>query len=469
MMNIDSNKTNTKSNLYVLIAGPALAILVGVLSFFSQLPQPIAYTLAITSWVALWWVFEPVPIPVTSLLPFVLFPAAGVLTHKQAAMGLGSHVILLLMGGFMLAKGIENSGLHKRLAMSLLKLTGSRSGRPLVFAFMASGALLSMWISNTASCLVLLPIALAVLNQLEDDGLAVPLILGVAFSCNIGGIATLIGTPPNLVFAGVYESYTGEEFSFFAWLKLGLPIVILGLPLTALWLTRGLKKGQKVDLPSLGQWCSHERRALAVFSLVILLWVFRLEPFGGYSAFLGLQNVGDSTVALLGVVLMCVIPAQKKSAKPILTWQQAADIPWGMLMLFAGGIVLAKAFQESGTAQMLGEALQGIEGLPPYLLIFGICLSITFLTELTSNVATTTLFMPVMAAAATAASLPLEVMMLPAAMSASCAFMLPVATAPNVIAFGTGRVTIRRMMSEGLVLNLMMAVIIASVLYLSLF
>ncbi len=465
---VEQEDSAQKHQLAALLAGPCLAVVVALACFYLQLAQPIVFTLAITSWVALWWIFEPVPIPVTSLLPFVLFPGAGVLTHKQAAAGLGSHVILLLMGGFMLARSIEHSGLHRRLALSLLRATGSRSGKPLVFAFMATGALLSMWISNTASCLVLMPIALAVLKQLDDNRLALPLVLGVAFSCNIGGMATLIGTPPNLIFVGVYETYAGEEFSFFRWFQLGMPVVLLGLPLTWLWLTRHLSTGDIVVLPGQGAWQSHERRVFAVFGLVILLWVFRLEPFGGYSGWLGLVGVGDSTIALLGVILMCVVPAQKGSLEPLLTWRQAVDIPWGMLMLFAGGIVVAKAFQESGTAQMLGDMLQGIESWHPFLLVLGICLAITFLTEMTSNVATTTLFMPIMAAAATASGLPLELMMLPAAMSASCAFMLPVATAPNVIAFGTGHVTIKRMVREGITLNLMMALLISSVLYFSL-
>lgn len=431
------------------------------------LEQAVALTLAITLWIALWWVFEPIPIPATSLLPFVLFPVAGVLTHKQAAASLGSHVILLLMGGFILAKGVEKSGLHRRLAYSLLRSTGQRAGPRLVLAFMLSGALLSMWISNTAACLVLLPIALAVIAQLKQAELAPPLILGVAFSCNLGGIATLVGTPPNLIFAGIYESFAGREYSFMSWSKTGLPVLFIGLPLVCLWLTRNLRNGPVVSLPEVTELKSQERRVAMVFGFVVLLWVFRLEPFGGWSQWFSLPLAGDSTVALLGVLLLFVIPAgsSDKSGRTerLLDWETAVDIPWGMLLLFAGGITVATAFQESGTAALLGDALKGVMHFPPVLVVFCICLAITFLTEITSNVATTTLMMPVLAAAGVAADVPIEILMVPAAMSASCAFMLPVATAPNAIAYGTSQVTVTRMIREGFVLNILMAVVITAV------
>ncbi len=367
----------------------------------------------------------------------------------------------------MLAKGVEKSGLHRRLAYRLLRSTGQRAGPRLVLAFMLSGALLSMWISNTAACLVLLPIALAVIAQLEQDELAVPLILGVAFSCNLGGIATLVGTPPNLVFAGIYESFAGREYSFLQWAKTGLPIVVIGLPLICLWLTRNLGNGPVVSLPAVTPLRSQEFRVALVFGFVVLLWVFRLEPFGGWSQWFGLTLMGDSTVALLGVVLMFVVPAgtagNGERRERLLDWETAVDIPWGMLLLFAGGITVAKAFQESGTAAMLGDSLQGVMHFHPLLIVLVICLSITFLTEITSNVATTTLMMPVLAAAGVAAGIPIEILMVPAAISASCAFMLPVATAPNAIAYGASKVTVKRMIREGFALNLLMAVVITAV------
>lgn len=453
------------ANTLKITLPPVAALLAYLLLTAQGVEQPIAATLAVTLLTACWWVTEALPIPVTSLLPFALFPLFGVLTHKQAATGLGSHVIILLMGGFMLAKGIERSGLHRRVALGMLQLTGSRGGRPLVFAFMGSAAFLSMWISNTATCLVLMPIALAVIHQLNDERMNTPLVLAIAYSCSLGGIATLVGTPPNLIFAAVFEEFAGQEFSFARWMSIGLPIVVLGLPVIGLWLTRSLPAGEAVDLPRNSSWSAAERRTLLVFGLVVLLWVFRQEPFGGWSALLGVTGVGDSTIAILGVLLMFMVPNGREQGERLLDWPTAVDIPWGMLLLFAGGITIAKAFQVSGTAQMLGESMSAVTSLPPFFLILCICLCITFLTELTSNVATTTLFMPIMAAAAVAADLPVELLMIPAAISASCAFMLPPATAPNAIAYGSGHASIAHMAREGLVLNIMLAVLISVVCY----
>ena len=457
----------------VRIGAPIAALLLGVVLQQLGLTYAISVTLAITLWIAIWWISEALPIPATSILPFVLFPLFGIITHKQAAAALGSHVIILLMGGFMIAKGIEKSGLHRRMAMSMLKALAGKGGRWLVFAFMLVGATLSMWISNTATCLILLPIALAVLQQVEDKKLKVAVILGVAFSCNLGGIATLMGTPPNLIFAGIYEELTQQEFSFAQWSKIGFPLVILGLPLMALWLGRGVNSVVKVTLPETTPWRTEEKRVLWIFLLIVFLWVFRLEPFGGWSTWLNIPNAGDSTVALLGVALMFIVPSGKPLSEPsesakkdyLLNWQTAVDIPWGMLILFAGGITLATAFQASGTSVWLGEKLSAFTDLPPFILILVICLAVTFLTEITSNTATTTLLMPVLGATAIASGIAPEIMMIPASISASCAFMLPVATAPNAIAFATEQFSMKDMLKEGLFLNIIMAILISSICY----
>ena len=451
-----------------IVAGPVAALLLYAGLTASGVDQSICYCLAITLLTAVWWVTEALPIPATSLIPFALFPLFGVLTHKQAAAGLGSHVIILLMGGFMIAKGLEKANLHRRIALNVLSSVGARGGKRLVFAFMISGALLSMWISNTATCLVLMPIALAVIRQLNDEKINAPIVLGIAFSCNLGGIATLVGTPPNLVFAGVYEEISGVEFGFLNWMKIGLPIVLLGLPLMGLWLTRKVVSGEPVQLPSLAPWTSAERRVLAVFAVVVAMWIFRIEPLGGWSLLIGATTAGDSTVAILGVAAMFLIPSGEKPGDRLLDWKTAESIPWGMLLLFAGGITIAKAFQESGTAELLGSLLSSTTQMHPFLLILCVCLAVTFLTEITSNVATTTLLMPILAAAAVAANLPIELMMVPAAISASCAFMLPVATAPNAIAYGSGFTNMKSMAREGFGLNLIMAGLISIVCYLQL-
>jgi len=449
----------------MLYAAPLAAVLLFLLLRHAGVEYVIAATAAITLLTATWWVTETIPIPATSLIPFFAFPLANVLTHREAAAGLGSPVILLLMGGFMLARSLERAGVHKRFALAILHAVGG-SGKRIVFAFMLTAALLSMWISNTATTLILIPIALAVLKQVEDKTLAIAVVLGLAHASSLGGVATLIGTPPNIIFAGVYTEFTGLEYSFLDWMKIGLPVVLCGLPLMALWLTRNVTWKETLDLPAAAPWQVNEVRVLAVFGITIALWITRAEPLGGWSGLLGTPHVGDATVALAAVTAMFILPSGK--GDNLLDWKTAVDIPWGMLLLFASGITIAKAFASSGLAELIAQQLVVLAGFPLPLLLLCICLGVTFLTEITSNTATTTLLMPILAATALAVGVSPELMMIPAAMSASCAFMLPVATVPNAIVFGTGHVTIREMVRGGFVLNLILAVVITVVCYLAL-
>lgn len=448
-----------------LVMGLLVSMAVYLLMHMSGVDRNIATTAAITAFTAWLWITEALSIPVTSLIPIAAFPLFGVLSFNDAASGLGNHAIILLMGGFMMAKGLEKSGVHRRMALGILHAVGARGGKRIVIAFMLTSALLSMWISNTATALMLMPIALAVLGHLKDERLTLPVVLGVAFACNLGGIATLVGTPSNVILAGIYQQTTGAEFSFLRWMKLGLPVVLIGLPLMALWLVRNVEKGHRVELPPQGEWKIEEKRVLVVFLVTVFLWIFRAEPFGGWSGLIGGSLAGDSTVALMSVIAMFLIPSGKEKGDHLLTWEWAGDIPWGMLLLFAGGITIAKAFQVSGLAELVGANMANSLNLPPYLLILAICLTVTLLTEMTSNTATTTLLMPILAATAVATGIPPEMLMVPAAMSASCAFMLPVATTTNAIAYGTGYVTITQMAKEGFALNLMMAFVISSCCY----
>jgi sodium-dependent dicarboxylate transporter 2/3/5 len=420
----------------------------------------IAFTAAITIWTAVWWIFEPIPIPATSLLPLALFPAVGVLTPTEVGAAYGSPLVLLLMGGFILSTAMERSGAHRRVALTMVNLFGGSSSKRLVFGFMAAAALLSMWISNTATTLMLLPVAMAVLEKAPDKKLAIPLLLGIAYASSIGGIGTPIGTPPNLVFQQVYAETVGSEIGFLTWMSWGVPVVLIFVPITALWLTRGLDYQGSFILPAVGTWQSAERRVLIVFALTALAWVTRSQPFGGWSTFLNVPGINDAGVAMLAVVVMFLVPDGR--GERLLNWESAAKIPWGMLILFGGGIAIAKAFVASGLSQQLGIWLTQLATLDLFLLILAICLTITFMTEITSNTATTTLMLPILAAAALAAEIPPEVLMVPAAMSASCAFMLPVATAPNTIMFSTGAFPIRTMVKEGLALNLIGALLITS-------
>ena len=447
-------------------AGPVLACLLALWLTQQGMSSEIAVTALVAAWCVVWWVFEPVPIPVTSLLPIALLPLLGVLTPAQVGQAYGSPLILLLLGGFILSRAMEHSGAHRRIALGMVRLFGSESDRRLVLGFMAAAAVLSMWISNTATTLMLLPVAMAVLERVKGEHLAPPLLLGMAYAASVGGIATPIGTPPNLIFMQIFEENTGRSISFGQWMSWGLPVVLIMVPLMGVWLTRNLSGSSDVVLPEQGEWSSAERRVLIVFAITAVAWITRSEPFGGWSALLGLESANDASVALLAVIALFLVPNGEGGR--LLTWDKAVTIPWGVLLLFSGGICLARGFVSSGLSVVLGDWLASMNYLPLWALMGLICLVVTFLTETTSNVASTTLLMPVLAAAALAAGIAPELLMVPAVMTASCAFMLPVATAPNTAVFGSGRITVARMVREGFVLNLTGVVVVATFCYLRL-
>jgi len=445
-----------------IIGGVLFGAVAGGLAALSGFAEPIVWTIAITALTAAFWMTEAIPIPAASLIPFFAFPLSGVLDEREAARALGSFVIILLMASFMLSKSLERSGAHERLALYMIRLVGT-SGKSVILGFMFAAAILSMWISNSATTLMLSTMALAILAREGDKRLAAPLLLGIAYASSLGGTGTLIGTPPNLIFADAYLKATGEEYSFVRWMKVGAPIVAIGVPLMGLWLTRNLKDVTAPNLPDAGPWRKDEARTLMVFAGAMFFWITRTEPFGGWSGLLNMPGAGDATVAVAAVVVMFLIPNGKGGA--LLDWKSAGDIPWGMLLLFAGGICIASAFRASGLDAVIGDGLAGVADFPVFWMMLGICLAVTFLTEITSNTATANLLMPVLAAVAVGAGLAPELLMIPAVVSCSCAFMLPVATAPNAIIYATERVTIAQMSREGLVLNLIVALVVASVCY----
>ena len=447
-----------------LLLGPIVALLAGGLMWFSQgWPASASITLGITVWVVIWWMFEPIPIPATSLLPLALLPLFGVLTPEQVGAAYGNKLVLLLLGGFLLATALERSGAHKRIAVSMVRAFGGTSSKRLVFGFMAASAVLSMWISNTSTVLMLLPVAMAVINGSKDKDLAVPLLLGIAYGASIGGMGTPIGTPPNVVFMSIYEQATGDAIGFTTWMSWALPVVAVMLPVAGLWVTRKLTHIGHVDLPVVGTWRTQERRVFIVFALTALAWVTRTQPFGGWTEWLNLPYSNDAIVAFIGVVVLFLVP--NGQGEKLLDWETANKIPWGMLILFGAGITIATAFTSSGLSASIGQSLEQLSTLHLLLMIGLICLAVTFLTEVTSNTATTTLLMPILAAAAVGAATDPKLFMIPAALSASCAFMLPVATPPNVITFSTGRITVKQMASEGLAMNLFGVVVISILSY----
>ena len=444
----------------MLIAGPALAILAWIALFISGFSASIAWTASVVIWAAVWWIFEPIPISITSLLPIAILPLAGVLDAKQVGAAYGDPLVLLMMGGFMLSMAMEKSGTHRRIAVMMVHAFGGQhGGRRLVFGFMAASAFLSMWISNAATVLMLLPIVLAVTAHSSDLALKKCLLLSVAYAASVGGIGTPIGTPPNLVFMRLYTEVAGGiEPSFFTWMTWAIPIVVVMLPLIAFWLTRGLSSSESLQLPNVGKWRFEEVATLCVFVITALLWITRKAPLGGWSGQLGITNASDASVALLAVVVMNVIPNGKGGT--LLTWEDCKKIPWGVLILFGGGIAIARAFTESGLDQVIASSLTGLSSIPTILMIAAVCFAVTFLTEVTSNTATANLILPILAATAVAAAIDPRLIMVPAAISASFAFMLPVATPPNAIVFGSDQLSINEMAKEGFVLNLIGAVVV---------
>ncbi len=448
---------------WALLAGPVLAAAVATAMSLSGWESKACWTGAVAILCVVWWIFEPIPIPATSIIPLAVFPLAGVLPQEKIASAYGSDLILLLLGGFIISTAMERSGAHRRIALGMVGLVGGHSSRRIVLGFMCASAVLSMWISNTATALMMLPIALAVIERSQDKKLAMPLLLAIAYGCSIGGLGTPIGTPPNLVFMQQYQIFTGSTISFTQWMSWGLPTVLLMLPLAGLWLTRNLNYYGELVIPPPGAWRPEERRVLIVFGLTILAWVTRIEPFGGWSTWFDLKGANDAAVALIAVVVMFLVPNGRGGR--LLDWETAEKVPWGILILFAAGIAIAHAFVESGISSFIGGQLTTLASLHPLIIIAVIALAVTFLTETTSNTATTVLLMPILASAGVAASVDPSLLMVPAAMSASFAFMLPVATAPNAIIFSTGKVPIASMAREGLVLNFIGAAVITLVCY----
>ncbi|WP_404310721.1 SLC13 family permease [Neorhodopirellula lusitana] len=479
-----------------------LATLVGVIlavamfllcSFGFGLPQNQAVTAAVITLCGVWWCTEAIPIPVTSLVPFMVFPFAGVLDHQQLATAYGDKFVLLFLAGFMISRAAEHSGTHLRVSHAMMSWLGTSSQRRIVLGFLLAPAFCSMWISNTATALIMLPVAIAVLAEQKDPKLTVPLLLAVAYGSSIGGMSTIIGTPPNGVFVSIYEQQTSHTVDFFSWMKIGGPVSLIMLLAAGILLTRGLGKAADLELHDLGDWTSGQRRVFGIIGITALLWMTRNAPLGGWSEWLNMPMAHDATVGLAAVIVLFLVPSGEESAtanpdstgelestgepdlgdqseskggcKRLLDWETAKDIPWGVLVLFGGGIAIAKASEVSGLSQSIGSQLTLLEGYHPLVLLAVICFTVTFLTEVTSNVATTTLLMPILGAAAEGGGFDPAFFMVPAALSASCAFMLPVATPPNAIIFGSEQVSIRDMVRAGFWLNLVGAVVITTVCY----
>ncbi|MBK1880968.1 SLC13/DASS family transporter [Luteolibacter pohnpeiensis] len=432
---------------------------------------PACWAGAVLIWCVVWWIFEPVPIAATSLIPLALFPLFGVLDEVEIADSYANHLVILFLSGFMLSRAMEQSGAHRRLALGLVRMIGGSGGRPLVLACMIASAGLSMWTSNTVTVLILLPIVIAIIDQRRDRQLATPLLLGIAYAAAIGGIASPIGTPPNAVLIAqadllVAAGQLAHPVGFVDWVKFGLPVSLILVPLAWLWLTRGILPAAPFRIAPLGPWRKAEVRVSLVLGLTAVLWMTRSDPYGGWSSLLGVPTLKDSTVGLLAVIALFLIPNGNRDGKNLLEWEHAAKIPWNVLILLGSGIAIGNAIAATGLSQAIAENLNLLGGLSTLPMVVVVVIAVSLLTEIGSNTATSTILLPLLAATALAAQIPPMLLMVPAAMATSCSFLLPVATPPNAVVFAVGEFSIRRMLFEGMVLKAISAVVIIAVCYL---
>jgi sodium-dependent dicarboxylate transporter 2/3/5 len=441
--------------------------------------SPVGFMLlGITAWMAIWWVFEVVPIAVTALLPIILFPLFGVLKLSETTSQYGHKFVFLYLGGFILAVAIERWNLHKRIALYIIKAIGSKASY-LILGFMLATAFLSMWISNTATTVMMLPIAIAITNQINDqntkEGISTSyfskaLMLSIAYSASIGGIATLIGTPPNLVLAGVLENLYNIKIGFFEWMMFALPISIILLIICWKYLTtfafklKNIKfsdsKGQINEMiAKLGKLSYEEKMVGMVFLLAAMGWIFRglLEK-----VIIGLD---DTIIAIIAALLLFLIPSKNRKGKKLLTWDEAVKIPWGIIILFGGGMALAKAFTDTGLANWIASQITVFEGVAVILFVLIVTAMVNFLTEVTSNLATTAMLLPILSPVALSFDMHPFLIMIAVTLSASCAFMLPVATPPNAIVFGSGYLKVSDMVKKGFLMNIISIIFITLAVY----
>jgi sodium-dependent dicarboxylate transporter 2/3/5 len=472
-----------------IITGVVIAAL--ILLFVDLDPSNYHVTImaAIAVLMAILWITEAIPLAATSLIPFILFPVFGLLTSSEIAGSYINSIIFLFVGGFMIAIAMERWGLHKRIALKLISVIGG-SPTSIIFGFMIAGCFLSMWVSNTATALMMLPIALAIISRMENQfgkedtrNFTLALLLGVAYSCTIGGLGTLVGTPPNLVFVKTLNIIfpNAPEISFSKWMLMAFPITLIMLFITSFLLTKILFKIDrsltvdrnfiKEEYKKLGELTFEEAAVSIIFTVTALLWIFRSDINFGIFTIPGWSNlfanpdfINDGTVAITMAFILFLIPSREKTTT-ILNKDVFAKIPWSVVLLFGGGFALAKGFTSTGLSLYIGNQMSGLSTLPHFLMIVIIAASISFLTELTSNTATSQMILPILASVSVAIGLHPMLLMLTATLSASMAFMLPVATPPNTIIFASGRIKIYEMAKTGILLNIVGIIVVSVIVY----
>ena len=474
-----------------LFLGPLLFIL--ILSADLKPGNPVVTRMAaVAVLMAVWWITDAIPLFATALLPVVLYPLFGILKGGDTAPLYINSTIFLFLSGFMIALTMEKWQLHKRIALRIIHLIGGGTAR-IILGFMVASAFLSMWISNTATAIMMLPIGLAVIMEMEGrfgavatERFTVCLLLGIAYACSVGGIATLVGTPPNLSFARIYEITfpKADPITFGQWILMGIPLtftmllIIWGLLIKVIFrIPAHLKVDRKMvkkEYEGLGPMSFEEKSVLCIFSLTAVLWVFRKDLALGFMTIPGWSRllpypglIDDGTVGLVMAMILFFIPARSKGAESLTI--MSADIvnrlPWNIVLLFGGGFALAKGFKVTGLSALIGNKFVGLAGVSPFIMVLILCLTLTFITELTSNTATTEMIIPILASVAVALKINPLMLMIPATLSASCAFMMPVATPPNAIVFGSGRIRIAEMARAGIFINIIGAVVVTTLFY----
>jgi sodium-dependent dicarboxylate transporter 2/3/5 len=483
--------TRTTAQKVGLALGPVLFFLV-LLADLEPGKPIVTRMAAVAVLMAVWWITDAIPLSATALLPMVLYPLLGILKGKATAPIYINSTIFLFLGGFMIALTMEKWNLHKRIALWIIRIIGGGPSM-IVLGFMVASAFLSMWISNTATAIMMVPIGLAIILQMEEEfgkeethKFTVCLMLGIAYACSMGGVATLVGTPPNLSFARIFEITfpKATPIAFGQWMMMGIVISVVMLGIIWLLLTKvfyRVPKHLKVDrsivekeYKELGSMSFEERSVLTVFFLTAVLWVFRKKlqlgilTIPGWSQLIPYPKlIDDGTVALAMAMILFLIPTRSEEAETatIMSADVILNLPWNIVLLFGGGFALAKGFQVTGLSTLIGNKFAGLAGVSPFLMIIAICFSLTFLTELTSNTATTEMILPILASVAVAMKTNPLMLMIPATLSASCAFMMPVATPPNAIVFGSGRIKISEMAKVGVFINVIGVMVIAVLFY----
>ncbi|MGX1262735.1 sodium-dependent dicarboxylate transporter 2/3/5 [Rossellomorea marisflavi] len=480
--NEPGNRSYKRGQMIGLILGPLLFLLSVLFVNPSDLSSEGRMVLAVTLWVATWWITEAIPIPATSLLPIILLPVLDAVPMANVTASYGNPIVFLFLGGFMIALAMEKWDLHKRIALNIISVVGTSTSN-IVLGFMIATGFLSMWVSNTAAVMMMIPIGTAITYQVsqalksskedlsaEEEKFSKVLIFAIGYAGTIGGLGTLIGTPPNIILAGIVSELYGVQISFGGWMLFAVPVVIVLLISTWLYLIKvahpvkiksipGGKELIQNEKAALGRMSFEEKAVSAVFIFAAFMWVSQSFLWKGI-----IPNIDDTMVAITAGVLLFLIPAKRKGGR-ILDWNVAKDIPWGILLLFGGGLAIAGGFSATGLAEWLGNQLKVLDGVSFLVMILVVTTFVLFLTEITSNTATATMILPVLASLAMAINVHPYAIMIPAAMAANCAFMLPVGTPPNAIIFATGKLKITEMVKNGFWINIFCIILIVGAVY----